>query len=145
MTSSWPNAAMLCGGSTSRAMGGVRQQFSTAAEVVLARESIEFLAALGPRFFQQVGYLFVATTEDGLAGLEERREVRRTPSAFQSSVSMHLSSQASPRVTFSVRRAAGSTVSRIHRPSRASCCAARPSSASRSSSVPRRRSIVTCS
>jgi len=66
----------LCGGSTSRAMGGVRQQFSTAAEVVLARESIEFLAALGPRFFQQVGYLFVATTEDGLAGLEERRELQ---------------------------------------------------------------------
>jgi sarcosine oxidase subunit beta len=63
----------LCGGSTSRAMGGVRQQFSTAAEVVLARESIEFLAALGPRFFQQVGYLFLATTEEGLAGLEVRR------------------------------------------------------------------------
>jgi|SRR5665213_865036 len=63
----------LCGGSTSRAMGGVRQQFSTAAEVVLARESIEFFAGLGPRFFQQVGYLFIATTEEGLAGLEERR------------------------------------------------------------------------
>jgi sarcosine oxidase subunit beta len=63
----------LCGGSTSRALGGVRQQFSTAAEVVLARESIEFLAALGPRFFQQVGYLFLATTDEGLAGLEERR------------------------------------------------------------------------
>lgn len=66
----------LCGGSTSRALGGVRQQFSTAAEVVLARESIEFLAALGPRFFQQVGYLFVATTDDGLAGLEERRALQ---------------------------------------------------------------------
>ena len=66
----------LCGGSTSRAMGGVRQQFSTAAEVVLARESIEFLAALGPRFFRQVGYLFVATTEEGVAGLEERRQLQ---------------------------------------------------------------------
>jgi glycine/D-amino acid oxidase-like deaminating enzyme len=66
----------LCGGSTARAMGGVRQQFSTAAEVVLARESIEFLAALGPRFFRQVGYLFVATSEDGLAGLEERRQLQ---------------------------------------------------------------------
>ncbi|HEX7582533.1 MAG TPA: FAD-dependent oxidoreductase [Gaiellaceae bacterium] len=63
----------LCSGSTSRAMGGVRQQFSTAAEVVLARESIAFLASLGPRFFRQVGYLFVATTEEGLAELEERR------------------------------------------------------------------------
>jgi sarcosine oxidase subunit beta len=66
----------LCGGSTSRAMGGVRQQFSTAAEVVLARESIEFLAALGPRFFRQVGYLFVATTEEGLVGLEQRRQLQ---------------------------------------------------------------------
>jgi sarcosine oxidase subunit beta len=66
----------LCSGSTSRALGGVRQQFSTAAEVVLARESIEFLAALGPRFFRQVGYLFVATTEEGLAGLETRRELQ---------------------------------------------------------------------
>jgi len=66
----------LAGGSTSRAMGGVRQQFSTAQEVVLARESIEFLAALGPRFFRQVGYLFVATTEHGLAELEERRELQ---------------------------------------------------------------------
>ena len=67
----------LCGGSTSRAMGGVRQQFSTAAEVILARESIAFLAALGPRFFRQVGYLFVATTEEGLAGLEERLQLQR--------------------------------------------------------------------
>jgi sarcosine oxidase, subunit beta len=66
----------LVGGSTSRAMGGVRQQFSTAEEVVLARESIQFLAALGPAFFRQVGYLFVATTEEGLAELEERRELQ---------------------------------------------------------------------
>jgi len=63
----------LCGGSTSRAMGGVRQQFSTPEEVVLARESIAFLASLGPRFFRQVGYLFLATTEAGRAELEERR------------------------------------------------------------------------
>jgi glycine/D-amino acid oxidase-like deaminating enzyme len=66
----------LCGGSTARAMGGVRQQFSTAAEVVLARESIAFLAALGPRYFRQVGYLFVATTEEGVAALEERRALQ---------------------------------------------------------------------
>jgi sarcosine oxidase, subunit beta len=66
----------LCGGSTSRALGGVRQQFSTAAEVVLARESIELFAALGAAFFEQVGYLFLATTEEGLAGLEERRALQ---------------------------------------------------------------------
>jgi sarcosine oxidase subunit beta len=66
----------LASGSTSRAMGGVRQQFSTAAEVILARESIEFLAALGPRFFRQVGYLFLATTAEGLAELEEWRALQ---------------------------------------------------------------------
>jgi sarcosine oxidase subunit beta len=64
------------GGSTARAMGGVRQQFSTPEEVVLARESIAFLAALGPQFFRQVGYLFLATTEAGLAELEERRALQ---------------------------------------------------------------------
>ena len=66
----------LCGGSTSRAMGGVRQQFSTAPEVVLARESIGFLASLGAQFFRQVGYLFLATTEEGLAALEQRRTLQ---------------------------------------------------------------------
>jgi sarcosine oxidase subunit beta len=64
------------GGSTSRAMGGVRQQFSTAAEVRLARESIAFFEELGSPFFDQVGYLFVATTEPGLAALEQRLAVQ---------------------------------------------------------------------
>jgi sarcosine oxidase, subunit beta len=66
----------IASGSTSRAMGGVRQQFSTAAEVRLAQESISFFAELGPPFFHQVGYLFVATTEPGLAALEERLELQ---------------------------------------------------------------------
>jgi sarcosine oxidase subunit beta len=66
----------LCGGSTARALGGVRQQFSTAAEVVLARESIAFFRSLGPRFFRQVGYLFLATTEQGLSELEDRRALQ---------------------------------------------------------------------
>ena len=62
----------VAGGSTSRAMGGVRQQFSTEAEVRLARESIAFFAELGTPYFEQVGYLFLATTDEGLAALEER-------------------------------------------------------------------------
>jgi sarcosine oxidase subunit beta len=66
----------VCCGSTARAMGGVRQQFSTAAEVRLAQQSIAFFAELGPPFFFQVGYLFVATTPDGLAAIEERRELQ---------------------------------------------------------------------
>jgi sarcosine oxidase subunit beta len=70
------DAGEVAGGSTSRAMGGVRQQFSTAAEVRLARESITFFEELGTPFFEQVGYLFVATTEVGLAALEQRLAVQ---------------------------------------------------------------------
>jgi sarcosine oxidase subunit beta len=64
-------------GATGKAMGGVRQQFSTEAEVRLARESIGFFEELGPPFFQQVGYLFLATTGEGLAELEARAELQR--------------------------------------------------------------------
>jgi sarcosine oxidase subunit beta len=63
----------IASGSTLQAMGGVRQQFSTAPEVRLAQKSIRFFEELGPGLFEQVGYLFVATTEDGLAALDERR------------------------------------------------------------------------
>jgi sarcosine oxidase, subunit beta len=69
--------AHVASGATGKAMGGVRQQFSTAAEVRLARESIGFFQELGPNFFQPVGYLFLATTGDGLASLEERAELQR--------------------------------------------------------------------
>ena len=68
--------AEIASGSTAMAMGGVRQQFSTAAEVRLAQESIRFFEELGPALFQQVGYLFLATTEEGLAALEERRALQ---------------------------------------------------------------------
>jgi sarcosine oxidase subunit beta len=67
----------VASGASGKAMGGIRQQFSTEAEVLLARESIRFFEELGPPFFDQVGYLFVATTENGLAALEARREVQR--------------------------------------------------------------------
>jgi sarcosine oxidase subunit beta len=68
--------AEIASGSTGKAMGGVRQQFSSAAEVRLAQESIAFFEELGASWFQQVGYLFVATTEAGLAELKERRELQ---------------------------------------------------------------------
>jgi sarcosine oxidase subunit beta len=64
-------------GATGKAMGGVRQQFSTEAEVRLARESIGFFEELGAPLFEQVGYLFLATTEEGLAALEQRVELQR--------------------------------------------------------------------
>jgi sarcosine oxidase, subunit beta len=61
---------------TSKGMGGVRQQFSTEAEVRLAQASIDFFTSLGPECFLQVGYLFLAATEAGLAELEERRALQ---------------------------------------------------------------------
>ena len=42
----------------------------------LARESVGFFRSLGPELFEPVGYLFLATTEDGLDELERRREVQ---------------------------------------------------------------------
>jgi sarcosine oxidase subunit beta len=68
--------AEIASGSTGKAMGGVRQQFSSAAEVRLAQESVAFFEELGASWFQQVGYLFLATTEAGLAELEERRRLQ---------------------------------------------------------------------
>jgi glycine/D-amino acid oxidase-like deaminating enzyme len=67
----------VAAGATGKAMGGVRQQFSTEAEVRLARESIGFFEELGRPLFEQVGYMFLATTEDGLAALEQRVELQR--------------------------------------------------------------------
>src|SRR5262249_26247573 len=68
----------VAGGATSKAMGGVRQQFSTEAEVRLAQASIGFFEELGSPFFEQVGYLFLATTEAALAELEDRAELHRS-------------------------------------------------------------------
>ncbi len=67
----------VASGATGKAMGGVRQQFSTADEVRLAQASIDFFRELGAPFFHQVGYLFVATTEEGLARLGARAELQR--------------------------------------------------------------------
>jgi sarcosine oxidase subunit beta len=69
--------AEIASGATGKAMGGVRQQFSTEAEVRLARESIGFFEELGAPLFEQVGYLFLATTEEGWAELASRAELQR--------------------------------------------------------------------
>jgi sarcosine oxidase subunit beta len=66
----------VASGATAKAMGGVRQQFSTEAEVRLAQASIRFFERLGPPYFLQVGYLFLATAEAGLRELEERLELQ---------------------------------------------------------------------
>src|SRR5262245_20359901 len=67
----------VASGSTSTAMGGVRQQFETPPEVALARESIRFFEELGPPLFEQVDYLFMATTADGAAALADRKRRMR--------------------------------------------------------------------
>ncbi len=68
--------AAVGAGATSKAMGGVRMQFSTPADVQLVRESIAFLRECPPARFEQVGYLFLATSEAGLAELEQRRSLQ---------------------------------------------------------------------
>lgn len=67
----------VASGATGKAMGGIRQQFSTEAEVRLARESIVFFEELGAPLFEQVGYMFLATTDQGLVELESRAELQR--------------------------------------------------------------------
>ncbi|MGE5690948.1 MAG: NAD(P)/FAD-dependent oxidoreductase [Pseudomonadota bacterium] len=67
----------VASGATGKAMGGVRQQFSTAPEVRLAQASVRLFQELGAPLFEQVGYLFLATTEPGLAALRERAEAQR--------------------------------------------------------------------
>jgi sarcosine oxidase, subunit beta len=68
--------AEVASGATGKGMGGVRQQFSTAAEVRLAQASIAFFERLGAPYFLQVGYLFLATTDEGVRALEERRQLQ---------------------------------------------------------------------
>jgi len=63
----------IAAGATGKAMGGVRQQFTTKAEVRLAQASVRLFRELGAPLFEQVGYLFLATTPAGAAELEERR------------------------------------------------------------------------
>ena len=66
----------IAGAATGKAMGGVRQQFTTAAEVRLAQASVRLFRELGAPLFEQVGYLFLATTEPGLVELEQRRAIQ---------------------------------------------------------------------
>jgi sarcosine oxidase, subunit beta len=70
--------AEVASGATGKAMGGVRQQFSTAAEVALVRESLPLFHELGSPLFDPVGYLFLATTEEGRTRLLERVELQRS-------------------------------------------------------------------
>ena len=67
----------IAGGATGKAMGGVRQQFSTEPEVRLAKASVRLFVDLGRPLFEPVGYLFLATSADGAAALQQRAELQR--------------------------------------------------------------------
>ena len=69
--------AEVASGATGKAMGGFRQQFSTEAEIRLARESAKLFRELGPPLFDQVGYVFLATSDEGWARLCTRAELQR--------------------------------------------------------------------
>jgi sarcosine oxidase, subunit beta len=69
--------AEIASGATGKAMGGVRQQFSSEPEVRLTQASVRLFRELGPPLFEQVGYLFLATSPEGLAELEQRAETQR--------------------------------------------------------------------
>lgn len=69
--------AEVAGGATGRAMGGFRQQFSTEAEVRLAQDSLKLFRKLGSPLFDPVGYVFLATTDEGWADLRVRAETQR--------------------------------------------------------------------
>jgi sarcosine oxidase subunit beta len=67
----------VASGATGKAMGGFRQQFSSEAEVRLAQESAKLFRELGSALFDQVGYMFLAISDDGWARLRERAEMQR--------------------------------------------------------------------
>jgi sarcosine oxidase subunit beta len=62
----------VASGATGKAMGGVRQQFSSEAEVRLAQRSLPLFRKLGSPLFEPVGYLFLSTTEVGWNELRDR-------------------------------------------------------------------------
>ena len=67
----------VASGATGKAMGGFRQQFSSEAEVRLAQQSAPLFRELGAPLFEAVGYLFLATSDDGWERLRARAEMQR--------------------------------------------------------------------
>jgi len=72
----------LGSGSTARALGGIRAQFSTAVNVDLTLASRPVWESFEERFgvdiaFRQTGYLLLARTEETAAGLERQVELQR--------------------------------------------------------------------
>jgi sarcosine oxidase, subunit beta len=74
-------------GSTSKGVGGIRQQFSLASNIRLAMYSVDFFEHFHERLglsphedgvdFKQVGYLFLLSTPEELAGFEQNAALQR--------------------------------------------------------------------
>ena len=64
-------------GSTSRCVGGIRTQFSTEINILFSLESIKIFERFEEEFginpeFKRIGYLFLATTELEIGGLQKQ-------------------------------------------------------------------------
>ena len=99
----------IAGGATGKAMGGVRQQFTTEAEVRLAQASVRLFRELGAPLFEQVGYLFLATSDAGLAELEERRAIQSSFGVPVERVDAVVRATVCASTTCSARRSAART------------------------------------
>ena len=80
------SSGYLCAGASGRNGGGVRMQWGTAANIELARRSIElmkqFAGEMGINvWLRQGGYLFLARTEEVAAQLRSRRRAAQQATA----------------------------------------------------------------
>src|SRR3989449_3308250 len=69
-------------GTTSKAAGGIRAQFSTETEIRFSLESLRVFESFKEEFgvdpgFKQIGYLFLVTDEADLRGFETRIALQR--------------------------------------------------------------------
>ena len=127
--------------------GGVRQQFSTAIEVEPHPPERGVLRKLGSPYFEQVGYLFVASTEKEWEALRARAEHQRSLGVPVETADRARIAALAPGSPRAISSAASLWERRPRRPPprRSRWRGARALSASRSSSTPTRaRSRPTC-
>src|SRR5215211_3481590 len=74
---------VVASGATSKATGGIRQQFATEANIRLSRESVRFFERFEERLgmpfaFRQMGYLFLIADASQLAAFERAVELQNS-------------------------------------------------------------------
>src|SRR5207248_3316478 len=94
----------IASGATGKAMGGFRQQFSTEPEVRLAQESAKLFHELGSPLFEAVGYMFLATTDDGWSRLRERAAIQQSLGGPVADLPLDLPMTIEDETTFHFRR-----------------------------------------